>query len=90
MTFDSLLIANRGEVVVRVARSARALGLRTVAVASDADRDAVHTRVCDETIAIGGARPADSYLRADKMLAAARAAGAQAVHPGWGFLAESA
>ena len=89
-SFDSLLIANRGEVVARIARSARALGLRTIGVASQADHDAPHTLACDQVVAIGGTRPADSYLRIDKLLAAARAAGAQAVHPGYGFLSENA
>jgi len=87
--FDSLLIANRGEIAIRIARSAKRLGLRTIAVASDADRDVPHTRACDEVIAIGGERPSDSYLRIDKLVAAARASGARAVHPGYGFLAES-
>ena len=89
-SFDSLLIANRGEVVARIARSARALGLRTIGVASQADHGAPHTLACDQVVAIGGTRPADSYLRIDKLLAAARAAGAQAVHPGYGFLSENA
>jgi geranyl-CoA carboxylase alpha subunit len=88
--FDSVLIANRAEIVTRIARSARALGLRTIAVASDADRGAPHTRACDVCVPIGGERAADSYLRIDKLLAAARATGAQAVHPGYGFLSENA
>ena len=88
--FDSLLVANRGEIVVRVARTARRMGLRTVAVASDADRDAPHGTCCDRVMPIGGQRPADSYLRADKLLAAARTSGAQAIHPGYGFLSENA
>ena len=88
--FDSLLIANRGEIVTRVARTARALGLKTIAVASDADRTAPHTQACDSVVTIGGERPADSYLRIDKLLAAAHASGAQAVHPGYGFLSENA
>ena len=88
--FDSVLIANRGEIVTRVARTARALGFKTIAVASDADRDAPHTQACDVVLAIGGERPADSYLRADKLLHAAQATGAQAVHPGYGFLSENA
>ncbi|MEP7098937.1 MAG: biotin carboxylase N-terminal domain-containing protein [Burkholderiales bacterium] len=88
--FDSLLIANRGEIVTRVARSARAMGLKTIAVASDADRSAPHTQACDAVMRIGGERPSDSYLRIDKLLAAAQASGAQAVHPGYGFLSENA
>jgi len=88
--FRSLLIANRGEIVVRIARTARRLGLETIAVASDADRDAPHVRACDRVVAIGGERAADSYLRADKIVAAARAASADAVHPGYGFLSENA
>ena len=88
--FDSLLIANRGEIVTRVVRSARAMGLRTIAVASDTDRAAPHTRACDAVIPIGGERPADSYLCIDKLVAAAHAGGAQAVHPGYGFLSENA
>ena len=87
---DSLLIANRGEIVTRVARTARAMGLKTIAVASDADRAAPHTRACDAVIPIGGERPVDSYLRIDKLIAAAHAGGAQAVHPGYGFLSENA
>ena len=90
MTFKALLIANRGEIVSRIARTARALGCKTIAIASDADRGAPHTQACDVAIAIGGDRPADSYLRIDKILAAARAAGADAVHPGYGFLSENA
>jgi geranyl-CoA carboxylase alpha subunit len=88
--FDTLLIANRGEIVVRVAATARRLGLRTVAIASDADRDAPHTRACELCVPIGGERPADSYLRIDAVLDAARRCGAQAVHPGYGFLSENA
>ncbi len=89
-SFRTLLIANRGEIVTRVARSARQLGLRTVAVASDADRGAPHTQACDSVVAIGGERAADSYLRFDALLAAARKSGADAVHPGYGFLSENA
>ena len=89
-SLDSLLIANRGEIVLRVARTARRLGMRTIAVASDADRGAPHTSACDMVAEIGGDRPADSYLRADKLIAAALASGAQAVHPGYGFLSENA
>ncbi|MEQ1685712.1 MAG: biotin carboxylase N-terminal domain-containing protein [Burkholderiaceae bacterium] len=88
--FDSVLIANRGEIVTRVARTARALGHKTVAVASAADARAPHTAACDVVVPIGGERPADSYLRIDKLLDAARVSGAQAVHPGYGFLSENA
>ncbi|HUL65121.1 MAG TPA: biotin carboxylase N-terminal domain-containing protein [Burkholderiaceae bacterium] len=90
MSFDALLIANRGEIAIRIARTAQLLGMRTIAVVSDADRGAPHARACDDVVEIGGTRPADSYLRIDKLLDAARASGAQAVHPGYGFLAESA
>ncbi len=89
-SFDSVLIANRGEIVTRVARSAHALGLKTIAIASDADRDAPHTQAGDLVVQIGGERPADSYLRIDKVLAAAQASGARAIHPGYGFLSENA
>ncbi len=85
-----LLIANRGEIAVRIARSARRLGIESIAVASDADRHAPHTRVADRVVAIGGERAADSYLRIDRIVAAALSSGAAAVHPGYGFLSESA
>jgi geranyl-CoA carboxylase alpha subunit len=88
--FATLLIANRGEIVARVAASARALGLRTIAIHSDADRDAPFVGCCDVAVGIGGERPAESYLRIDAVLEAARLSGAQAIHPGYGFLAESA
>ncbi|HYS12561.1 MAG TPA: biotin carboxylase N-terminal domain-containing protein [Burkholderiaceae bacterium] len=87
--FDSLLIANRGEIAIRIARSAKKLGIRTIAVVSDVDRGAPHALACDDVVEIGGARPVDSYLRIDKMIAAARSTDAQAVHPGYGFLAEN-
>jgi geranyl-CoA carboxylase alpha subunit len=88
--FRSLLIANRGEIVVRIARTARKLGVETIAIASDVDRHAPFVRACDRVAAIGGERAADSYLRADRIVAAALASGADAVHPGYGFLSESA
>ncbi len=88
--FSSLLIANRGEIAVRIARTARAMGLRTVAVFSDADRDAPHVRACDEAWPIGPAPAAESYLVADRILDVARRSGAEAIHPGYGFLSENA
>jgi len=88
--FDSVLIANRGEIVSRVARTARALGFKTIAIASDADLVAPHTQAGDIVVPIGGEHSADSYLRIDKILDAARVSGAQAVHPGYGFLSENA
>ena len=87
--FDSVLIANRGEIVTRIARTAKTMGLHTVAVYSDADRQSVHAHSCDARISIGGERSADSYLRMDKILLAAKASGSQAIHPGYGFLAEN-
>jgi len=88
--FAKLLIANRGEIACRIARTARRLGVRTVAVYSDADACAAHVAACDEAVHIGGSRPADSYLRGDHILAAALQTGAQAIHPGYGFLSENA
>ena len=88
--FNKVLIANRGEIAIRVATTARRMGIRTVAVYSDADAQAQHVLACDEAVHIGGASPQDSYLRAERILAAALATGAQAVHPGYGFLSENA
>jgi len=88
--FKKILIANRGEIAVRVARTARRMGIATVAVYSDADRGAPHVRACEEAVHIGPAAAAESYLRADKIIDACAKTGAEAVHPGYGFLSENA
>lgn len=90
MTFSSLLIANRGEIACRIIRTAKDLGLRTIAVCSDADREALHVRQADAAVHIGGAAARDSYLDGARILAAAKASGADAIHPGYGFLSENA
>ena len=88
--FSKILIANRGEIACRIIRTARRLGVASVAVFSDADATAMHVRMADEAVNIGPAPVRDSYLRADTIIAAAIRAGAQAIHPGYGLLSENA
>jgi acetyl-CoA carboxylase biotin carboxylase subunit len=88
--FKKLLIANRGEIAVRIARACREMGVSPVAVYSDADRAALHVRVCDEAVHIGAAPSSESYLVAEKIIEAAKRTGAEAIHPGYGFLSENA
>ncbi|RMH46747.1 MAG: acetyl/propionyl/methylcrotonyl-CoA carboxylase subunit alpha [Alphaproteobacteria bacterium] len=87
--FRKILIANRGEIACRIIRTARDMGIATVAVHSDVDGAALHVAMADEAVAIGGAAPADSYLRGDRIIEAALATGAEAIHPGYGFLSEN-
>ncbi len=90
MAISKILVANRGEIAVRVFRTAKALGIRTVAVYSDADENAIHRMIADESVYIGDSAPSESYLDSAKILAAAKQTGADAIHPGYGFLSERA
>src|SRR5579872_4735835 len=86
--FNKILIANRGEIAIRVMRACRELGIATAAVYSDADRNSIHTRYADEAHHIGGAPPTESYLQLDRIVKVAHDCGADAIHPGYGFLSE--
>ena len=86
---DKILIANRGEITLRIIRACRELGIETVAVYSTADRNALHAQIADRSVCIGGPRSTDSYLNTRAILAACEITGAQAIHPGFGFLSES-
>lgn len=88
--FKKILIANRAEIACRVIRACREMGISTVAVYSDADRDSLHVRMADEAVHIGPPPSNESYLRADKIIEAALSTGAEAIHPGYGFLSENA
>ena len=88
--FGKILIANRGEIAVRIIRACREMGIQTVAVYSEADKDALHTQLADEAVCIGPASPRESYLNMERIISAAVATKAEAIHPGFGFLSENA
>src|SRR5512139_1411095 len=88
--FNKILVANRGEIAIRVMRACKELGIKTVAVYSDADKNSVHTQFADEAIHIGAASPRESYLNAEVVIRAALSSQADAIHPGYGFLSENA